>query len=169
MSFQAPDNVNFLSPVGFEFVLSRAPNVSFYCHAATLPSLNLPENRQSTPFVQIPRPGAKLEFEPLDIRFRVDEDAVNYTEIQNWMFQLGLPEDFQDYKDMMDNSTEGSPFSDATLIVHTSNRNANFKYVFEDLFPINLTPLEFDAARQDIEYLEASASFRYKLYKLERI
>lgn len=167
MSINVPESQNFLSPLGFEFVLKRAPNVSFYCHAAELPALNLPQNDQPTSFVKIPRPGNKLEFEPLTIRFRVDEDAKNYTEIQQWMFDLGLPEDFNDYASMLDR--EGAPVSDASLIIQTSSRNPNFQYTFHDLFPTNLAPIEFDVSSPDVDYLEASATFLYKLYKIERI
>jgi hypothetical protein len=35
------ENRNFLSPVGFEFVLNRAPKVTFFTNSANIPGINL--------------------------------------------------------------------------------------------------------------------------------
>ena len=33
----APKNKNFLSPVGFKFIMSRTPNVDYFCQSASIP------------------------------------------------------------------------------------------------------------------------------------
>ena len=41
-----------------------------------------------------------------------------------------------------------------------------FKVVFENMFPYNLTTLEFDARQTDLEYFTAEVSFKYTIYNI---
>lgn len=50
-----PDNINFLSPLGFKFVLARAPNLNFFVTDVNLPSITLG-------FIETPTPFKILEF-----------------------------------------------------------------------------------------------------------
>ena len=155
-------NENFLSPLGFRFQLNRTPNVEYYCQAVSLPTISMNEALQHNPFNQIPRPGDKITYEPLTIRFRVDEDMLNYSEIHDWMIALGFPENFTQYD-------KDNVYSDGSMIVNTSNNNANIRIAFEDMFPIALSPLAFDVTSTDVEYLEAEVTFRYRMFKLENL
>ena len=178
-----PTNKNFLSPLGFRFILSRTPNVEYFCQAATLPNMIMPEALTANPFLTNPTPGTKISFEPFDIRFRVDEDMKNYQEIYDWMIGLGFPDNFNQYKDIA-NSVEGgirrtaaassktkaaNIYSDGSLIILTSNNNANIRIAFFDLFPVGLTALEFDVSGTEIAYLEATVSFRYRKFTIDNI
>ena len=57
-------NLNFLSPLGFRFILSRTPNIEYFCQVATLPTISMTEINQSNPFVAIPQPGDRIVYEP---------------------------------------------------------------------------------------------------------
>ena len=37
----SPSNKNFLSPVGFKFVIGRTPNVDYFCQSASIPEVSL--------------------------------------------------------------------------------------------------------------------------------
>ena len=41
-------NRNFLSPVGFKFILNRAPKIAFFSNQAVIPGLNLGTATQPT-------------------------------------------------------------------------------------------------------------------------
>ena len=125
-----PDNQNFLSPLGFRFIIDKLPIVNYFCQSASLPSVSLQETEIPNPLVRIPLAN-KANICSLDIRFRVDEDMKNYLEIYNWMTGLGTPEDIKQYKAL--NETGNRPtgtgkmgnvmkgvFSDGTLVVLTS-------------------------------------------------
>ena len=45
-----PTNKNFLSPLGFRFILSRTPNIEYFCQAATLPNMVMAEALTANPF-----------------------------------------------------------------------------------------------------------------------
>jgi hypothetical protein len=168
-----PDNMNYLSPLGFRFLLQRAPNVMYFCQAAQLPTVSLSDLDMETPLAKIPFVGDRILYEPLSIRFKIDEDLKNYLELFNWMEGLGHPEDLTQYKNETDDNRYGARMrtqpqwsSDATLMILTSNHNANIMVTFEDMFPISLSPLQFDTTLADIEHLEADALFKYRRFTI---
>ena len=167
------DNRNFLSPTGFKFGLKRSPGVAFFCNQANIPSLDLGVAEQPSYLKDIPLPGDKMQFGDLNLRFLVDEDLVNFMEIQNWMRGLGFPESLAEFNDLkneailgpMGKSTE-DVYSDGTLQILSSNLIPKFQVVFNDLFPYSLSTVTFDATDTDIEYFTADVGFKYTLYKI---
>ena len=168
------ENRNFLSPVGFKFSLKRAPAVAFFCNQANIPSLDLGIAEQPTYFRDIPTPGDKIQFGDLSLRFLVDEDLVNYMELQRWIRGLGYPEDMDEFRKLEGEAVMPSNFgnagddiySDGTLQILSSNLVPQFQVVFNDLFPYSLSTVTFDATDTDIEYFTADVSFKYTIYNL---
>lgn len=165
------DNKNFLSPLGFRLILQRAPNVEYFCQGASLPSINMNPAMQASPLLSIPRAGDKINYEPLSLRFRLSENMDNYFELYNWMIGLGHPNKLKQYDDLY---TEGIPpevgrgiVSDGTIIVLSSHANGNIRLNFENLFPVSLSPLQFDVTESDVEYLECDVSFNYTLFTVD--
>ena len=167
------DNRNFLSPTGFKFGLKRSPGVAFFCNQANIPSLDLGVAEQPSYLKDIPIPGDKMQFGDLNLRFLVDEDLVNFMEIQNWMRGLGFPESLAEFNDLkneailgpMGKSTE-DVYSDGTLQILSSNLIPKFQVVFNDLFPYSLSTVTSDATDTDIEYFTADVSFKYTIYSI---
>ena len=167
------DNRNFLSPTGFKFALKRSPGVAFFCNQANIPSLDLGIAVQPTYLKDIDRPGDKITFGDLNLRFMVDEDLVNYMEIQNWIRGLGFPSSLDQFQELKNENILGSMgkenddiYSDGTLQILSSNLIPKFQVVFTDLFPVNLSTVTFDATDTDIEYFAADVSFKYTIYRL---
>ena len=167
------DNRNFLSPTGFKFGLKRSPGVAFFCNQANIPALDLGVAEQPSYLKDIPLPGDKIQFGDLNLRFLVDEDLVNFMEIQNWIRGLGFPESLAEFNDLkneailgpMGKSTE-DVYSDGTLQILSSNLIPKFQVVFNDLFPYSLSTVTFDATDTDIEYFTADVSFKYTIYQI---
>ena len=167
-------NRNFLSPVGFKFSLKRAPGVAFFCNQANIPSLDLGIAEQPTWLKNIDVPGDKIQFGDLTLRFLVDEDLVNYMELQRWIRGLGYPEDMNEFRKLEGEAVMPSNFgnagddiySDGTLQILSSNLVPAFQVVFTDLFPYTLSTVTFDATDTDIEYFTADVSFKYTIYNL---
>ena len=70
-------NKNFLSPVGFKFILNRTPKVAFFSNSAVIPGFSLGTAVQPTYLKDIDLPGDKLTFNDFSLRFLVDEDLEN--------------------------------------------------------------------------------------------
>ena len=168
------DNRNFLAPTGFKFSLKRSPGVAFFCNQANIPSLDLRIATQPSYLKDIDVPGDKIQFGDLTLRFLVDEDLVNYMEIQNWIRGLGYPETLQEFdkleKEAVLPSNYGrvgdNIYSDGTLQILSSNLVAKFNVNFKDMFPYSLSTVTFDATDTDIEYFTADVSFKYTIYNL---
>ena len=163
-------NRNFLAPVGFKFTLAKYPKVSFFSNSARIPELSLGTAVQPSYLKDIDVPGEKLTYGDLTIRFLVDENMKNYMAMHNWLKGIGFPETPQQFKDQTTDKDglrdEKEVFSDGSLHI----LNSNFKDVaivrFNDLFPVGLTSLEFDATETDINYFTAEATMRYTVYNI---
>ena len=168
------DNRNFLAPTGFKFSLKRSPGVAFFCNQANIPSLDLGIATQPSYLKNIDVPGDKIQFGDLTLRFLVDEDLVNYMEIQNWIRGLGYPETLQEFDKLESEAVLPGNFgragdniySDGTLQILSSNLVAKFNVNFKDMFPYSLSTITFDATDTDIEYFTADVSFKYTIYNL---
>ena len=168
------ENRNFLSPVGFKFSLKRAPAVAFFFNQANIPSIDLGIAEQPTWLKNIDVPGDKIQFGDLSLRFLVDEDLVNYMELQRWIRGLGYPENMDEFRKLEGEAVLPANFgqagdniySDGTLQILSSNLVPQFQVVFNDLFPYSLSTVTFDATDTDIEYFTADVSFKYTIYNL---
>jgi len=166
-------NKNFLSPIGFLFLLDKANKVSFLCQKAEIPPVTLGDIQIPTRgLVPIPVEG-NMRYSDFTIEFIVDENLENYMQLHNWMRALGTPQEFKErklWKDANANAPSQDPrFSDATLQVLNNNNLANFDVVFKDLFPSDLSTLSFDVTGSDNDYFIASATFKYTLYEIRNV
>ena len=166
-------NKNFLSPIGFLFILDKAQKVSFLCQKAEIPTLTLGDVQIPTRgLVPIPVEG-NMRYSDFTIEFIVDENLENYMQIHNWMRALGTPQELKERKlwrdQHQDSPTQDPRFSDATLQVLNNNNVANFDVVFKDLFPSDLSTLSFDVTGSDNDYFTATATFKYTLYEIRNV
>ena len=163
-------NRNFLSGVGFKFNLTKFPKVDFFSNSARIPELNLELTTQASYLKNIDVPGERLSYGDFTLRFLVDENMENYQSIYDWLTGLGFPETTKQFAEIIkDKDGQRDPkeaFCDGTLRILNSNFREVGKVKFNDLFPISLTSLEFDATNTDIQFFTAEATFKYTLYKL---
>ena len=163
-------NRNFLSPVGFKFTLAKEPKVSFFSNSASIPEIVLGTAIQPSYLKDVDVPGDKLQYGDFSLRFLVDEELENYMKIHNWMKGLGYPETTKEYKDLTTNvdglRDSKEAFSDGSLHILNSNYRDTAIVKFNDLFPIGLTSLEFEATDTDVNYFTADATFKYTVYNI---
>jgi len=156
-----PTNQNLLSPLGFKFGIQRIPNVNGFWQSVNPPGVSLSQETQATPFIAVPLPGTQLTFDALTITFSVDEDLANWTELFNWLVELGTPQSYDQYK--------GIGLSDATRLVMDSNMNANFELSFYDCWPASVSDLAFNTTAASLDYINCTASFKFKDYEFRKI
>ena len=167
-------NKNPLSPLGFRFLIQKLPNTEYFVNSVSIPGVN-------TTFVQQPNllgnrivvPSGVLNYEELSLNFIVDEDMENYREIHNWL----LDSTHVDNQDRFAASSNRGKihgidtkfFSDASLLILTSNQQTNIDVKFENIAPVSLSTLEFKTNESDVTYLEAQVSFVFKRYNINRL
>ena len=163
-------NRNFLSGVGFKFNLTKFPKVDFFSNSARIPELNLELTTQASYLKNIDVPGERLTYGDFTLRFLVDENMENYQSIYDWLTGLGFPETTKEFAEIIkDKDGQRDPkeaFCDGTLRILNSNYREVGKVKFNDLFPVSLTSLEFDATNTDVQFFTAEATFKYTLFKL---
>lgn len=168
-------STNYLRPNSFKFQIAKIPNVTYTCQSANLPALNLGAAMQQTPFVDIPNPGDKIFFGEFIIQFLINEDMSNYKELYDWMVNIGVPTGGDQYGQLTNRASVYDPnkwnnaFSDAALLILDSNNNAKVRLKFQDLWPTSIEGLNFDITSSGMEYFVGTASFRYKVFTIEKL
>ena len=184
-----PTKQDYASPTQFKFQITKLPKVEYFCTAANIPGISIPSPAQPTPLADIPLPGETISFEDLSVTFMVDENLENYREIHGWMYGIGFPISRTQFGSLVDANNDRFPttgkdslatdpgktkygakplgpiFSDATLNVLTSKNNANIEVRFSDVFPTALSGLSFDQQADDVNYLSATVTFKYKVFE----
>lgn len=144
-------NKNFLSPVGFQFKVdsTKYPNIEYFAVAATLPGISI--SAVDTPYrgVNLAFTGDRLSFEDLALRVNVTENMENYIETFNWLHNISQSNNAEGFK------------ADATLLILSSHNNVTKEIKFKDVFPTNITPVEFDAQVESVEYVQMDVTFAY--------
>lgn len=163
-----PKDVNFLSPLGFRFILRRSPHINFFCTQINIPSFQIGTADMPTPFKKIPYPGDKPTFGDLRLTFKIDEKLQNYLEIFNWIAKIGFPERFEQFASIKNapvSSGEGI-VSDGTVMVLNSSMDPTTEFRFENMYPDYLSDLDFTTADTSVNYITASATFKFEMMRV---
>jgi hypothetical protein len=167
-----PDNITPLSPNGFNFTITKIPNISFFCQQANLPGITFGDPMFANPFASVPIPGDHLTYDTLSIQFLVDSGMKNYQSIYNWMIALGFPQAYEQYINFKASDTTAfslnelaNNYSDALLQILGGNNNPVQTIQFVDIFPIAIESVLFQSTNTDVPYIVGNATFRYSYYK----
>jgi len=166
-----PENKNFLSPLNFRFFIKRAPHVNFFIQKVNIPDMTLRAPIYPNPMVKIPIPGDHIDYSDLSITFKVDEDLQNYLEVHNWIKALGKPIDFEGYKELQNKgiTTGEGIYSEVSLMILSSTKMANYEIIFSDAHPTSLSGMVVNTTDSDVNYVEATAVFKYAYYEIFNI
>ena len=188
-----PTKLDYASPTQFKFSILKLPKVEYFCTSVNIPGISLGDATQATSLKNIPIPGDKLTYEPLQMTFLVDENLENFQEIHGWLVGLGFPRDHIEFRNLLTsgndrfptrNSTNvsseagkvkyaaadaGPTLSDATLTVLSSKNNAQVEVRFRDVYPTGLTGLSYNQQAADVDYLTATVSFSYLIYDFANV
>ena len=183
-----PTSIDYASPTQFKFSISKLPKVEYFCTSVNVPGITLGGSPvQATPLKDIPLPGDKLTYEPLQMSFLVDENLENFQEIHGWLVGLGFPRDYSEFQNLVASGNDrfpakttavssepgkvkygttdvGGNYSDATLTILTSKNNSQLEVRFRDVYPTGLTGLQYNQQAADVDYLTATVSFNYQIY-----
>ena len=154
---EQPSNRNFLNPIGYLLKLERFEGTDFFCQSANIPDVNMPVTEVASPFRNLPIiPGGGVSFGDFTVRFIVDEDLKNYYSIHNWMRDNGNADKMQR------DTANADIFTRGLLHIVTSQYNPAFIVEFQQLFPVSLSGLSFDATINDVEYITAEVTFKHQ-------
>ena len=156
-------NPNPLLTTGFRFLLSRTPNITYFCQSANVPDISLGEMEQPTTFIPIKHPGNSFTYSDLEISFIVDENMENWREIHNWMTSLKNVEDYTEFE-----SNTAMHTSDARLMILNSAMQPNLEIEFKYIFPKSLSGVNFTSSTDDTEPVICNATFAFTSYDIRK-
>jgi hypothetical protein len=167
-----PTDINFLSPLGYKFVINKLPNLEYFVQSFNFPELTL--NRTGdvqTPFNKIMIAGDHLTYSDFSLTFKIDENMYSYFELVDWMTGLGFPESFDQYAALAAQSeTSGyGTIVDADLLILNGTMNPIIKVTFNDVVPVSISGFNFDSKEGDVNYITATATFKYRQYTYTRV
>jgi len=168
-----PQNTNYLQPTKFTVVFPKISTVTYFCTRVNIPEMSSNPATQNTPFVDLYRPGDKLQYGTFDIEFIIDEDLWSYQVLHDWIRGYTFPCSFDEYKSMDRKSlyslqVQRPQYSDAHLTVLTGLNNPKLDVKYTDAFPVSLSEIQFDTSMSADQTLQAVARFRYQLFNIER-
>ena len=172
------ENRNFLSPIGFKFVIDRMRGVDFFCQSANIPAISLGAAVTGTRLNKIPNPGDELQYEDLYLRFLVDENMKNWYQVANWMREISTPfsttefrydrgeiKSYNKREATIDYASANNQWRcDCSLLILSSNYRVVSEIVFRDAWPTSLSTLNFDASVPDVNYFTAEVGLKYNYY-----
>ena len=150
-------NKNFLSPVGFQFKISsnQYPNLEYFAVAATFPGVNMSATQTPYKGVNLQFTGDRLAFEDLSLRVNVTENLENYIETFDWLHSIAQSKNSEELK------------VDATLLILSSHNNVVKEVEFKGVFPTSLSPIDFDAQAESIQYVQMDITFSYTNFEFK--
>jgi hypothetical protein len=159
-------NKNYLQPTGFKIVISGDgyKNLSYFAQSVTHPGSSVnPTELPTARVTSVPIAGDKITYGELSVEIILDEDAIAYKEMQNWLERI--------VNKGQDNSigaegTERSTYADITLIILTSHNNSNVQIKYFDALPTNLSPITLQSNVGDIQYPTFNVSFRFSSFEI---
>lgn len=168
-----PQSSNYQQSSKFQIVFPRISTVTYFCKKVNIPGVSSSPARQNTPFIDLYRPGDKLEYGTLNIEFIVDEDMWNIEILQDWMRGYSFPCSFEEYKnlDRLSFYSMQMPqpqYADAHLNIMTALNNKKIGVKFVDAFPVNVSEVTFDVSQSADFTMTAEAQFRFQLYNIVR-
>jgi hypothetical protein len=178
MSLYNPANESFAQSTKFKLTFDRLPYITFFCQNLEIPGLTVNEATYATPFVDLPVPGDKVQYEPLNINFVIDEDYKSWISIHDWLRGLGFPESFEEYRNLKELSNPlGRPriqlesdrlqYSEAILTIFTNKNNPSLRIKFFDVFPVQLSSIPLNVQISAEEVLVGNAKFKFSYYNFE--
>lgn len=141
----------------FKLDIPGLEQVNYFVQSTELPSIT--SGGVDTPYQNWGTnvPSNRIEFDPLNLNFIVDEDFKNYELLYTWMVDVIRTEPV--VPNMMKN-----------LTLHITNSSKiNKMYVrFHKAYPTMLASLPLDSGVNDTTPLVCSASFRYQYFEIIR-
>ena len=162
-----PINLSNLAPNTYSIIFARQPKFTYNIQRVDLPGVTLsgaqvfagPMSREDFTV-----PGEKLVYDPLALGIIMDEDMVAYENLFNWCNSCIVSKGIgrlpgEPLKDM----------TDATLIMRTNKFNSNVRFIFEDIFPIQLSAMSFDYSQGPDSVLMFDVTLNFRRFRMERV
>lgn len=155
---------DFLSPLHFEFALSKIPGVTFLCQRFKLPDITTSNVVLPTPFKDTPLPADHQKTSQIQMEFLVDDAMQNYSQLYLWMQDMTFPRDYTQRV----SPKESDLYCQGSLSILDYHHQPHIQIQFSRVLPSYLSGPWLDATKQDFQYLTATAAFDFSQFDIIR-
>lgn len=165
------ENLNFLSPLNFQFSLQRAPHINWFIQKTNIPSVMVPAAVQLTPFTNEPWGGLKPQYGDFELSFKLDENLLGYIELYIWLMSYSDPDNGDDYATLSANPdyTGKGLKSDMSLIILDQLKNPIYRIEIVDAFPTGLSAVQVNTTDSTVNYITCTALFKFRRFYIRPI
>jgi hypothetical protein len=153
-----PKNTNLLQPTKYTVSFPEIPDTVYFCQKVNLPGVSITELTQVTPNLDLFVPGTKITYNNFDMEFLINEDISSWLYIYNWM--RGITTDM---------GSRTKPQTQAILTIFSNQNNPKIRIKYRDIFPLNLSDIQFDTTQSAEEHMYATATFKYNYFDIEKL
>jgi len=167
---RVPENTNLLQPTKFLLTFDRIPDVQYFCQEVNIPGGTMPQAEMQSPFHNYTVAGLNIQYNPLNIRFLVNENMSDWKSMYEWFLAISSPVSFEERNkyQAMQNRNIKRPFpsySDAVLTVLSNLNNPQLRIQFYNAFPTSLSDINFDTKLSADHIITGDASFSYEYFE----
>ena len=165
------------------------PTTEWFVVRANIPSVQLGQGDQYTPFVQIAVVGDHITYGDFSVTFIVDENLKNYMEMYNWVKNIGFPfshdqfntlprPDYQDKSggtnydaesDTYSKANDRDLYTDIVLQIMTAKNNLIATCEIYEAFPITIGAIEYSQQETDMTYATCEVGFAYTWFDVKPV
>ena len=173
----------------FKGFLPIFPTTEWFVVRANIPSVQLGQGDQYTPFVAIAVVGDHITYGDFSITFIVDENLKNYMEMYNWVKNIGFPfshdqfntlprPDYQDKSggqnydadsDTYSKANDRDLYTDIVLQIMTAKNNLIATCEIYEAFPTTLGAIEYSQQETDMTYATCDVGFAYTWFDVKPV
>ena len=150
-------NRNLALGTSFKLDIPGMEEMNYFVQSTGLPSISM--GGVDTPYQnhQTNVPSNRIEFDPLNINFLVDEDLANYESLFRWMVETTMTEPVV-------------PNQMRNITLHFTNSSKLHKLAirFHKAYPTMMSELPLDSSVNDAQPIVCSATFRYQYFEIIR-
>jgi hypothetical protein len=155
----------------YRFAIERLPDLTFFVQSVSSPSVTGAVAGQANPFSIINHPGERLTYGQFTVTYLVDASFKTYFSLYYWMKGYGFPHNFDEVKrfrakQLSNNrvSPQAQPIdlekTTATISILTPDTASIVaKIDIEEVFPVELSSLDFTSTNTDSPVLTTTATF----------
>ena len=150
--------------------------MQYFCQTIAFPGLSTSEIISPTPLVDLPIPGEKAIYEPLNITFIVDAELLGWLEIHDWLRALTFPTDFKEYANLgklnpytTAKNNRQPQYSEGAITLLSASNKPYYRFKFVDLFPISLSGFVLSSTDSPESVITSDVTFRYSYYNVEKL
>ena len=173
----------------FKLFLPIFPTTEWFVTRCNIPGVSMGQGVQATSLIDMPIIGDKLTYDDFYCTFIIDEQLKNYTEMHDWLVNIGFPSAHTEFnaKARPDQfkrpshrvhdpdvagfglDTDRDLYSNIDLFILSSKNNPLVKIQMIEAFPTSLTNVEYASQETDVGYAECTATFSYSYFTIESI